>query len=286
MFKKSAEFLVDLIYKIKDDNIIALSAQFSYFIILGIFPFLILAISILCNYSYYIFYILNSIENILPSDVFSIVSDVIHSSVSSCSSTHFSASILIILWSATAGSATIITGINRAYGFKVRNNFLFMRIEGIVFMLAIMLMMQLIFTLVVLGQEIVTFLQHIKLFSEITYILIDIFRYVLPVLLLFLMFSAAYKFLTYEKVSFSFVFPGAAASALGFIAGSFIYSNYISTKAKYYDSIYGNLSGVIVFLIWIFISSVIFLTGAEINYLSGKHGNKKKISSTRIDDRH
>lgn len=275
MFKKSAEFLVDLMYKIKDDNIIALSAQFSYFIILGIFPFLILAISILCNYSYYIFYILNSIENILPSDVFSIVSDVIYSSVSSCSRTHFSTSILIILWSATAGSATIITGINRAYGFKVRNNFLFMRIEGIVFALAMMLMMQLIFTLIVMGREIVSFLQHIKLFPEITYHLIDVFRYLLPILLLFLIFSAAYKFLTYEKVSFSFVFPGAAVSALGFVAGSLVYSNYISTRAKYYNSIYGNLSGVIVFLIWIFILSVIFLTGAEINYLAGRRGKNK-----------
>jgi membrane protein len=94
--------------------------------------------------------------------------------------------------------------------------------------------------------------------------------------LLFLIFSAAYKFLTYEKVSFSFVMPGAVVSALGFIGGSMVFSNYISTKAKYYDSIYGNLSGLIIFLIWLFILSTIFLTGAEINYFSGKHSQKKK----------
>lgn len=276
MFKKVFVFLIKLISKMKDDNIVALSAQFSYYILLGIFPFLILAVSILCNFSYYIFYLLNTVEHILPPDIFIIVSDVVNNSVNNCSKTNFSASLLVILWSATAGSATIIHGINRAYGFTVTDNYLFMRIEGIIFALAIMLIMLLIFSVIVLGNEIVTFLQNVTLISNFTYIIIDVFRYALLFLLLFLIFSAAYKFLTYEKVSFSFVIPGAIISALGFIGGSMLFSNYISTKAKYYNSIYGNLSGLIIFLIWLFILSTIFLTGAEINYFTGKHGQKNK----------
>ena len=276
MFKKSFVFLIKLMSKMKDDNIVALSAQFSYYIILGIFPFLILAISILCNYSYYIFYLLNSVETIIPTDVFNIVSNVVQSSVNSCGKPYFSASIIVILWSATAGSATIINGINRAYGFTVRNNYLFMRIEGIIFALALMIVMQIIFALIVLGGEIVSFLQHIELFSDLAFSVIEIFRYALPILLLFLVFSAAYKFLTYEKVSFAFVIPGAIASTAGFVAGSIVYSNYISTKSRFYNSIYGNLSGLIIFLIWIFILSIIFLTGAEINYFTGKRSQKKK----------
>lgn len=275
MIKKFIIFIIKLMSKMKDDNIVALSAQFSYYIILGIFPFLILTVSILCNYSYYIFYILNSVETILPADVFNIVSNVVHNSVNSCGMPYFSTSIIVILWSATAGSATIINGINRAYGFTVRNNYLFMRIEGIIFSMAIMMIMQLIFALIVLGREIVSFLQNIELFSDINYSFINVFRYVLPIILLFLIFSAAYKFLTYEKVGISFVFPGAIFSTLGFIAGSMLYSNYISTKLKYYNSIYGNLSGLIVFLIWIFILSTIFLTGAEINYFIGKNSQKR-----------
>ena len=149
-----------------------------------------------------------------------------------------------------------------------------MRLEGIVFTLAIMIAMQLVFALIVLGKEIILFIQNIVKFPEITYLLIDILRLSLPIVLLFLIFSAAYKFLTYEKVSFSFVFPGAATSTAGFMIGSFIYSNYISTRAKYYNSIYGNLSIMIIFLIWIFILSIIFLTGAEVNYFAGRHRDK------------
>lgn len=278
MFKKTIVFIIKLMLKMKDDNIVALSAQFSYYIILGIFPFIILVISILCNFSYFIFYLLNSIEAILPIQVFNIVSNVVYSTLDSCSKPYFPASILIILWTATAGSTTIINGINRAYGFTIKKNYLFMRIEGIIFSLAIMMIMQLIFILIVLGRVIVSFLQKIELFSDIIYIIIDVFRYVLPFLLLFLVFSAAYKFLTYEKVNFSFVFPGALASTIGFIAGSFIFSYYISFKAIYYNTIYGNLSSLIIFLIWIFILSIIFLTGAEINYFMGRNSQKKKNS--------
>src|SRR5690606_20228489 len=102
-----------------------------------------------------------------------------------------------------------------------------------------------------------------------------ILRYVLPFLFMFIIFSAAYKFLTYEKVKFSFVFPGAAFATIGIIGGSTAYSYYIGTKTFYYNTIYGNLAGVIIFLLWIFIMSIIFLTGAEINYFVGKNKQKK-----------
>jgi len=271
---KAFDFIKRFMSKIKEDNVFALSAQFSYYIILGIFPLLILAISFLSNYNSEITYILSLLENIIPSDVFNIIGSVIDNSVSNYSNTNFSYSILILLWSATAGSATIIKGINKAYGFTANKNYFFMRIEGIAFTLGIMLGMYLIFALIVLGRQIVLFLQSIKLLPEVTYVFIHVYRYMLPVLILFLLFSAAYKFMTYEKVNFSFVFPGAVVSTLGFIIGSVIYSSYISTKIKYYNSIYGNLSGLIVFLIWIYMLSFIFLAGAEVNYFTGSKNKK------------
>lgn len=273
---KIIDFIKNFLSKIKKDNIFALSAQFSYYLILGIFPLLIFAISFLSNYSNEIFYILNSLENILPIDVFNIIKSVIDNSVSNYSDNNFSYSILILLWSATAGSTSIINGINKAYGFTANKNYFFLRIKGIVFTLGIMLGMHLIFALIVLGRQIVLFLQSIKLLSEITYVFIHVYRYILPVLILFLLFSAAYKFMTYEKVNFSFVFPGAAVSTFGFIIGSVIYSEYINTKIQYYSSIYGNLSGLIVFLLWIYMLSFIFLAGAEVNYFTGSRNKRRK----------
>jgi membrane protein len=174
------------------------------------------------------------------------------------------------LWSATSGSATIISGINRAYGFTAKRHFLFLRLEGIVFAVAIMTSMQVIFALVVAGRPILIYLQDITIYKDLNYLLIHILRYAVPFILLFLLFSAAYKFLPYEKVDFSFVLPGALFAAIAMITGSYFYSRYASTRFMYYNSIYGNLSGVFVFIIWIYILSIIFLMGAEVNYLVSK----------------
>jgi len=274
MFKKIMVLIMKLLHKTKEDDIFALSAQFSYFIILGIFPFLILAISLLCNYSSYIYYILNSLSTFLPQDVYKIVFNVISYSVSSCSKPYLSVSMLIILWSATSGSATIINGINKAYGFTAKRNYFFLRLRGILFALAIMVTMQILFAIIVAGSQLLTFVQNIEMFPNINYVLINIFRYALPFILLFVTFSAAYKFLTYEKVELSFVLPGALFATTGFLIGSYAYSHYISKRILYYSTIYGNLSGVFIFIIWIYMLSFVFLTGAEVNYLASRQNNK------------
>lgn len=265
-----------LFSKMKDDNIVALSAQLTYYILLGIFPFLILIVSLLCNYSHYIIYVLNSVEAVLPEDVFKIISNVVYSTVNSCNKPVLSSSFLVMLWSSTAGSTTIINAINRAYGFTVKRNYLFMRIEGVIFAAIITILLFIVFAMVVMGNEIILFMQNYIAIPNINFNLIHVFRYVMPFLLLFLIFSLAFKLLTYEKVGFIFVVPGALFSSIGFIIGSYAFSNYIGTKLKYYSNIYGNLSGMVVFLIWIFLLSVIFLTGAEINYFAGKNRYRKK----------
>ena len=270
MFKNTMVLIMKLLRKTKEDDIFALSAQYSYFIILGVFPFLILAISLLCNYSSYIYYILNSLSSFLPQDVYNIIFNIINYSVSSCNKPYLSASMLVILWSATSGSATIINGINKAYCFTSKKHFILLRLKGILLSLAITLSMQIIFALIVAGRQLLIFVQSIELFSNYNYLLIDIFRYAMPFVFLFVTFSAAYKFLPYEKVEFSFVFPGALFATLGFIVGSYVYSRYISRRILYYNSIYGNLSGIFVFIIWIYMLSIIFLTGAEVNYLTSK----------------
>lgn len=274
MFKKTMVLIMKLLRKAKEDDVFALSAQYSYFIILGVFPFLILAISLLCSYSSYIYYILNSLSSFLPQDVYNIIFNIINYSVSSCSKPYLSASMLVILWSATSGSATIISGINKAYGFTSKRHFVLLRLEGILLSMAIMLSMQIIFALIVAGRQLLIFIQSIEFFSTYNYLPINIFRYAMPFVFLFVTFSAAYKFLPYEKVEFSFVFPGALFATLGFIIGSYAYSRYISRRILYYNSIYGNLSGLFVFIIWIYMLSIIFLTGAEVNYFASKRIKK------------
>ncbi len=274
MIKKSLIFTTKLINKTLEDNILTLSAQLSFYLILSIFPFLILAISLMCGYSTYIYDFLNSLSAVLPKQVYSIIYGVLKYSVGSCSKPYLTISMLIILWSATSGSATIINGINIAFGFNTKRNYLFLRLRGILFTLALMVSMQIVFTVIVAGRSLLIFVKKITIFDGYNFLLIDILRFTFSFFVIFIILSAAYKFLPYEKVKFSYAFPGAIFAAVGSIAGSYIYSRYVSTRVVYINSIYGNLSGLFVFIIWIYILSIIFLTGAEVNYFASKQHKK------------
>ena len=268
MIKKVLIFATKLVNKTMSDNIFALGAQLSYYLILSVFPFLIMAISLMCGYSEYIYTVLDSLSGVLPGEVHRIIFNALKYSVTSCSKPYLTTSMLIILWSATSGSAAIINGINIAYGFNTKKNFLFLRLRGILFTLALMISMQLVFASIVAGRSLLLFVKKISIFQDYNFIFIDILRFILAFFAIFIILLAAYKFLPYEKVKLSYAYPGAVFAAAGSIIGSYLYSRYASSRVVFINSIYGNLSGIFVFIIWIYILSIIFLMGAEVNYFA------------------
>lgn len=271
MFYKIFSFVYNLIIKINEDELYGRSAQFSYYIILGIFPIIMLSISILSGYSYYINYLLESLSKILPENVYEIINDLVNKSQFIGMNTFLT--YFVTLWTATAGSGTIIDGIHKAYNIEIEGSFVLMRLKGVLFCTAIIMILQLVFGLIVLGGHFVVYLQNNTDFTT-NYLYINFIRYMIPILLLFITFSLAYKFLPHQKVKFLYVLPGSIFSTVGFIFGSVGYSFYIGTKLKYFNSIYGNLSGIFEFMIWVFILSFIFLLGAEINFLFNKSKSK------------
>jgi membrane protein len=60
------------------------------------------------------------------------------------------------------------------------------------------------------------------------------------------------------------VWPGAAAAAVGWVGGSVAFSLYVGRFANYADA-YGPLGTVIAFMIWIWVSAMAVLLGAELN---------------------
>jgi len=269
-------YLLKFLKKINEDDIFSLSAQFSYYIILGIFPFIIMLISIFGYYTSFFYYLLDSAKSIIPLEVYNIILNIAEDSAGFYNKSYISASIIALIWSASSGSVSVIKGINKAYDYPIKKNYLLMRIKGILFTFALMFSLQVAFIFIVAGRQLIIFLQRIALLTDVIVIIINILRYAFPLTLLIIIFSFTYKFLPYERVSFHFVLPGALFATFGCIIGSIIFSTYISKRSIFYNNIYGNLSGVFIFIIWIYISCLIFLLGAEMNALIASNTKKKK----------
>ena len=87
-----------------------------------------------------------------------------------------------------------------------------------------------------------------------------------PVLLIFVMLMFGILFWASPNVRhrFRWVSPGAAVAVLGWLIASGLFAVYIANFG-HYNKIYGSLAGVIIFLIWLWISNLAILLGAEFN---------------------
>lgn len=253
------------IKKIFNDDIFALSAQFSYYIILGIFPFILLVVIFLSQFSNLLYETLYEVKHLIPELIYDMFYGIISNSVSSYKAQYFSAGIIFLIWSASSGSVGIIKGINKAYNSEFKSNFIFMRFFGVLFILALMISFQLVLIFIVGGKYIINFLIAITVMPAVLISFLRIISYVLPIILLTAMLSLIYKFIPSKKIKFVYVIPGALIAAFGCLIISLFFSSYINYKISYYNNIYGNLSGIFILLLWINIISFIFLLGNEIN---------------------
>ncbi len=67
-----------------------------------------------------------------------------------------------------------------------------------------------------------------------------------------------------SRTSFIKALPGSIFTTLGWIGSSVLFSFYVNNFGEYAVT-YGSLGGIIVFLIWLFISSIIIVLGGEVN---------------------
>ena len=82
----------------------------------------------------------------------------------------------------------------------------------------------------------------------------------------FLLFMLIYYFGTNKQINFKQIYRGALTIAIGWEGVKHLFVLYLNNYANY-QLAYGSIASMIAFLLWIYISSLIFLVGAEINSL-------------------
>lgn len=88
--------------------------------------------------------------------------------------------------------------------------------------------------------------------------------YILPVVLVFVVTSVLYAVLPQKQVGVRPALLGALATTLLLEAGKHIFTYYAMLQVSQFGVIYGSLTAVVIFLLWIFYAASIFLFGAEI----------------------
>jgi membrane protein len=106
----------------------------------------------------------------------------------------------------------------------------------------------------------------------------SVLKYGFPVASMLVVFTLLYWMTPNRRLTLNEVIPGAVFTTLGWIVTSLLFSFYVNHFGNY-SKTYGSLGGVIVLLIWLYISSIIVLLGGEINatLTFSREGRAKKV---------
>jgi membrane protein len=98
-------------------------------------------------------------------------------------------------------------------------------------------------------------------------------KYVVPFLLVFVTTAALYVILPKKKIGWGNAMTGALFATIFQEAAKHVFTLYVVKIAKF-GAIYGPLSAIVIFLLWTFYSSCIFLIGAE--FVHNLESSKKR----------
>jgi membrane protein len=104
-------------------------------------------------------------------------------------------------------------------------------------------------------------------------------------LLMMFLWATLYYVLPDVEQEFKFITPGSVMGVVVWVLASWAFSLYVTNFGKY-EATYGSLGGIIVMLLWMWISSLALLLGAEVNAVI-KHLSEdgKRAGAKRMADR-
>lgn len=173
----------------------------------------------------------------------------------------FAFGVAIAIWSANAGMKAMIDALNVAYDETEKRSFVMLNLVSLGMTLAV-----LIFMLVAIGAVVAVplALDWIGL-TAFTESLIALFRWPLMFVVLSAALSALYRFgPSRPAAGWRWVATGSFVAAAIWILASAGFSFYLSNFADY-DATYGSLGATIGLMMWLWVSAIIVLFGAELN---------------------
>jgi membrane protein len=167
----------------------------------------------------------------------------------------------LALWSARQGITSLITALNVAYEERERRSFVKQTLLSLSLTVGLIIEIVIALFLIAGVPAIVTLLP----IGEVGKLIGQVARW--PLLALLAIFGLAVIFRygpSREKPKWRWVSWGSVTAAALWLAASALFSLYVSTIGSY-DKTYGSLGGVIVLLMWFYISVYVVLLGAELN---------------------
>lgn len=257
-------FIREMARRFQKDEIPRLSAELAYYFLLSLFPFLIFLITLLAYLPIPHEDLLSIIRQYAPKEAIHLVEANVHRVMDEQNGRLLSLSIIGAIWSASNGMNAIVRAFNRAYDVVENRPFLVARGMSVLLTLGMIFVIIVALVLPVFGKMIGLFLFSAFGFTATFLMIWNAMRWVISSLILFVVFTVLYYFAPNKKLRCANVVRGAIFATIGWIITSLAFSYYVNHFANY-AAMYGSLGGMIILMVWFYLSGMIIVLGGEMN---------------------
>ncbi|GGF19214.1 putative ribonuclease-like protein YfkH [Halobacillus andaensis] len=271
--KKIINYGKEVFAEFQKDNVPLLGAAQAFYYLLAIFPLVILLLSILPYLNISAEDAMGFVQNVVPGQASDIFEENIVELVEQPNGGLLTVGILGTLWSASSGVNAFIQASNIAYNVEESRSFIKVRLLSIILTIGMIVSIAVALALPIFGDVIISTLREVLNLPEQTVILFQVLRWAVSIIVMAGTLMALYHFAPDKTFPFKEILPGAIITAVLWQVVSLIFSFYVSNFANY-SATYGSLGGIIILMLWFFITGMILMIGAEINVV--RHRRKKR----------
>jgi membrane protein len=173
----------------------------------------------------------------------------------------FLTGLAVAFWSANAGMKSIIDALNVVYDEKEKRGFVKLNLVSLLFTLIAILSLIIALAGVVIAPIVFSVVGLSSLFS----LAIAVLRWPLLLVLAAVALAAIYRYgPSRREARWEWLSVGSAAAAIGWLISSVLFSWYIANFGAYNET-YGSLGAAVGMMMWMWISAIVILLGAELN---------------------
>jgi membrane protein len=252
------------------------AAQTAYYLLLSMLPFLIFILSLLSLFPVDEDMLLNFLRPFVPIEAFRLVEGNVQAIVRKGQGNLIYTSLVLAFWISSMAVQSLARSLDLANGHVRRYAFWVVLIRDLGVTLLFMLVIPLSLFLPLIEQafrKIIAYSDSIEAWQGWLYVWPNI-KWGIGTLFLFAFFLLFYKVVPTGKVKFKEALPGAIFSAIGWQLFSLVFGSYVSNVD--YTRLYGQLSGIILLVLWFYLTAVIILLSGLLNAEWRKSGIRRR----------
>lgn len=264
------------------DDITGLAAELAYRVLLALFPFCIFLAALggfaaaAAGIENPTDRIMSSVENTLPGDAASVLRGQLEGILGHRNPGLLTFGAVASLWSASSAISTVLKALARVYGAQERRPFWKRTLVSLALTMAAGAFFASAFIVLVVGQIFASDIGDLLGVRGSAVAVMTWLRVPAVIVLLAVATAFLYRAAPGGGAGVPWVSPGALLFIPAWIISTLAFGFYVSNFGSYHAT-YGTLGGVIVLMVWLYLSSLLMLAGAELNaVLSAQHRNSEQ----------